>query len=241
MLYQLKSIIAILSLPVLVFSSTPDSTDQSLNKRALLFSISKLSLNSYDGSTLSYMMENSKGHTYRFSLSIIGDFEKRNFDYDYLTMNSDFEPTDTTGTENVEKEHDYDITIGAYKIWRLEPHNNFRGFYGLGPFLSLNRSTDDNEYDYLKESTNIQHTTWEDSKVTDFTIGTKGLFGVEWMINQNIHILSEYATSLYYRFYKKDYEGETYTLGNYRLDGDNRTYSTIDFSSTVRFGVAFYF
>lgn len=241
MLYQLKSVIAILILPVLVFSSTLDSTDQSLNKRALLFSMANFRLNSYDGSTLSYMMDNSTGHTYRFSLSIIGDFEKRNFDYDYLKMNSDFEPTDTTGTENIEKEHDLGITIGAYKILRLDPYNNFRGFYGLGPFLSLNRSTNNNEYDYLKESTNVQHTTWVDSKVTYFTIGTKGIFGVEWMINQNIHILSEYATSLYYRFYKKDYEGETYTFGNYRLDCDNRTYSTIGFGSTVRFGVALYF
>jgi len=207
--------------------------------KALQFSMDGLlKMGSFNGSGFSMKSFQNNSKARRLGIFYYGsyDWKERN----RLDIN-EYSYNDSTSLDTNYYDVGYDYTYTRieikYQFIRYEkPYKDVSLFYGFGPMFGISIR---NKSDELTDQNQIKIT--RDDKDSYYG-GISSVVGVEWFINDNISLHSEYTGSIIYEKYDDDrlwdYE---FIYGGYSRDSDELSGTTLSISSRVMSGVSVYF
>ena len=156
---------------------------------ALQFEIrSNFTLESFQGSTISFKKHMSAGFAWRLGLDL-----KITFSDDEITDYT--EDSLRSLTEN--NGNSQNIGLRLQGLFYPNPSARTKLFYGFGPLVGFTHNF--SESDNLRPS---QRLSGSETSTHTWELGLTGVFGVEWFAASNISLLAEYGSDIYYRYYK---------------------------------------
>ena len=213
----------------MLLANDKDSTNSFIKDKSqcLQFQIgSDFSLDSFQGSTISYKKHIAKNRAYRVGISISGQVQDR----------IDFDDSDSDSLDYRQlKDNDaLDIElIGQYLRYHTNRYSFF--YYGYGPSIIYSRSNQ--KYHSEDYTTGDWQESSEERKYSGYSIqiGLELVAGVEVFLTKSISIHGEYSEEISYKrtWYKQPYTGNIYRtmeINEYLLNAGG-----------VEFGCSFYF
>jgi len=182
-----------------LYSQDTNSTDSSKTNPlqegawAVQFQISNnFTLQSFGGANISLKRHFTPNSAVRLSVSISGRSTRINDDQ----YKDDFNSVVIDGISN---DDIFSINLNPQYLFYFNPNKNPVVYFGIGPYVNYQTNTTDqqsNSYDTL-------YTSSKTNRVSDqFSIGIKGVFGIEIFLNDFLSIHSEYTSSAYYNYRK---------------------------------------
>lgn len=182
---------------------------------ALQFQIGEnVTLNSFQGGTISAKRHTSATRAYRFGLSLSASY---------------------IGEEEPERDQNrQSLALDAQLVQYPNTDKDVRLYYGGGPTASFSRRKsfrEGDEKDYTVTSTAV-----------DWGVGVSGIVGAEWFVRRDISLSAEYRTDLRFERRTTDTDVEINDVGVVVAVSENPDLNVLRFSARgVRLGLSVYF
>jgi len=176
-------------------SAQPSETQQWLtdSSRSIQFGIGNyLSLNAFDGKSISFKLHNTATNAIRFGFTLSGNTASSDATTETI-VDDTLISTTTTSTDPT-----FSINVDAFVhfLWYLDTHSDVFPFIGIGPMVGFVR----NEYVSTSSS----------SLTRTLGVGAEAVVGAEWFATKNISLHAEYqATALFEYTRYESYEPGT--------------------------------
>ncbi|MBU0712119.1 hypothetical protein KKA87_09400 [bacterium] len=172
-------------------------------QRALEFKLSNLiSLNSFQGNTISYKKYCGDGRAYRLGLTMGINGNTINADKKYTYDCQDIDSIYSELYDDEDVATDVSFNIYLQRLRYFNPDSRFQSFYGYGPMIGYTYS---NDQDKMWSDEPSSNNTKRVLKYNDYFIGATISLGVEWFCLKNISLLAEYNSYFYFAYRDEDY------------------------------------
>ncbi len=160
---------------------------------ALMFQVSELNLDSYNGATISGKYHFKNQDAIRAYLSLYGTSNETNedvtYEYDYYN--------DTSS----KREHEsLELKIGAQYLFYTKPLNEVAFYYGSGLFYNYSGYNDVNE----NRTIGLDQIDRDEDVKNQSLIGLDIVVGADWFLRNNLSISFEYGCYFYYQWDNRD-------------------------------------
>lgn len=222
------------------FAQTDHSEGQYLSdsSRALQFQIgSNFTLNSFQGSTISFKYHLSRTSAFRAGLSI--DLSSTDGEGNSGSFISD---TVSSIADQNSDMSSYMVQFRTQYIYNINPGSKFLLYTGAGPLFGYDKSQgkSETEYQYPRQA---PIKSISDQKRTMGYAGISGLMGVEWFASSGISLSAEYGLDIRYFWTKQEQTQQNLQINSSKVRNTTSIKSTgwEIYGNFVKFGLTVYF